>query len=45
MLEGTLSEAGPWILGASPSLADINLMPLAARLDVADKAYDSDTIR
>jgi glutathione S-transferase len=33
MLEDTLAETGPWILGANPSLADINLMPLAARLD------------
>jgi glutathione S-transferase len=33
MLEDTLSETGPWILGADPSLADINLMPFAARLD------------
>lgn len=33
MLEDTLSETGPWILGANPSLADINLMPFAARLD------------
>jgi glutathione S-transferase len=33
MLEDTLSETGPWILGTSPSLADINLMPFAARLD------------
>jgi glutathione S-transferase len=33
MLEDTLAETGPWILGASPSLADINLMPFAARLD------------
>src|SRR5262245_22507931 len=33
MLEETLSGAGPWILGAAPSLADINLMPFAARLD------------
>ena len=33
MLEDTLSQTGPWILGASPSLADINLMPFAARLD------------
>jgi glutathione S-transferase len=33
MLEDTLSETGPWILGASVSLADINLMPFAARLD------------
>jgi glutathione S-transferase len=33
MLEDTLSETGPWVLGASVSLADINLMPFAARLD------------
>jgi glutathione S-transferase len=34
MLEDTLSETGgPWILGSNPSLADINLMPYAARLD------------
>jgi glutathione S-transferase len=33
MLEETLSDSGPWILGASPSLADINLMPFAARLE------------
>jgi glutathione S-transferase len=33
MLEDTLSETGPWILGASSSLADISLMPFAARLD------------
>jgi glutathione S-transferase len=33
MLENTLAEDGPWILGAEPSLADINLMPYAARLD------------
>jgi glutathione S-transferase len=33
MLEDTLSESGPWILGADPSLADISLMPFAARLD------------
>jgi ganglioside-induced differentiation-associated protein 1 len=33
-LEDTLSDGGgPWILGAEPSLADINLMPFAARLD------------
>jgi len=32
-LEETLAEGGPWILGASPTLADINLMPFAARLD------------
>ncbi len=33
MLEGALAEGGPWILGADPTLADINLMPLVARLD------------
>jgi glutathione S-transferase len=33
ILEDALSETGPWILGANPSLADINLMPFAARLD------------
>jgi ganglioside-induced differentiation-associated protein 1 len=33
LLEDTLSESGPWILGANPSLADVNLMPFAARLD------------
>jgi glutathione S-transferase len=33
MLEETLTGDGPWILGADPSLADINLMPFAARLD------------
>jgi glutathione S-transferase len=37
MLEETLAEGGPkngpWILGANPTLADINLMPYAARLD------------
>lgn len=33
-LEETLNEnGGPWILGADPSLADINLMPFVARLD------------
>jgi glutathione S-transferase len=33
-LEATLGETGgPWILGAKPTLADINLMPYAARLD------------
>jgi glutathione S-transferase len=33
-LETTLAaDARPWILGAAPTLADINLMPLAARLD------------
>jgi glutathione S-transferase len=33
LLEQTLAERGPWILGQQPSLADINLMPFAARLD------------
>ncbi len=33
MLEDTLAEGGPWILGSDPTLADINLMPYAARLD------------
>jgi glutathione S-transferase len=33
LLEDTLAETGPWILGADPSLADINLMPFAARLE------------
>ena len=33
MLEDTLAENGPWILGANATLADINLMPFAARLD------------
>lgn len=33
LLEATLAEAGPWILGARPSLADINLMPYVARLE------------
>ena len=32
-LEETLSEGGPWILGAEPTLADISLMPYMARLD------------
>jgi glutathione S-transferase len=27
LLEDTLTETGPWILGANPSLADIYLMP------------------
>jgi ganglioside-induced differentiation-associated protein 1 len=33
LLEATLARGGPWILGGEPSLADINLMPFAARLD------------
>ncbi len=32
LLEKTLSHGGPWILGEHVSLADINLMPYAARL-------------
>jgi glutathione S-transferase len=33
-LEETLAEhGGPWVLGKEPTLADINLMPFAARLD------------
>ena len=33
LLEKTLQGGGPWILGDSPTLADINLMPYVARLD------------
>ena len=34
MLEDALAQSGgPWILGSDPTLADINLMPYAARLD------------
>jgi len=33
LLEETLASGAPWILGSEPSLADINLMPFAARLD------------
>jgi glutathione S-transferase len=32
-MEETLAAAGPWLLGARPTLADINLMPYVARLD------------
>ena len=32
-LEATLADGGPWILGADPTLADINLMPYVARLN------------
>ena len=32
LMEQTLTERGPWLLGAKPTLADINLMPFAARL-------------
>jgi glutathione S-transferase len=33
LLENALAGSGPWVLGADPTLADINLMPFAARLD------------
>jgi glutathione S-transferase len=33
LLENALADGGPWILGSDPTLADINLMPFAARLD------------
>lgn len=33
LLEETLAEGGPWIVGDNPTLADIALMPFAARLD------------
>jgi glutathione S-transferase len=34
ILEDALGDGGgPWILGSDPTLADINLMPYAARLD------------
>jgi glutathione S-transferase len=33
MLEETLADSGPWILGSNPTLADVNLMPYVARLD------------
>ena len=33
LLEETLAEGGPWVVGGQPTLADINLMPFAARLD------------
>ncbi len=32
LMEQTLTEHGPWLLGAKPTLADINLMPFAARM-------------
>ena len=32
LMEQTLAERGPWLLGAKPTLADINLMPFAARM-------------
>jgi glutathione S-transferase len=33
LLEQTLADGGPWIMGARPTLADIALMPFCARLD------------
>jgi glutathione S-transferase len=32
LMEQTLAERGPWLVGKSPTLADINLMPFVARL-------------
>src|SRR3954468_5154044 len=32
LMEQTLAECGPWLLGEKPTLADINMMPFAARL-------------
>lgn len=32
LMEETLAQRGPWILGTSPTLADINMMPFVARL-------------
>ncbi|MEI8150204.1 MAG: glutathione S-transferase family protein [Hyphomicrobiales bacterium] len=32
LMEPTLAERGPWLLGDKPTLADINLMPFVARL-------------
>ncbi len=36
LLEEALADGGPWIVGDSPSLADIALMPFMARLDYLD---------
>ncbi len=33
LLDQTLADGGPWIAGEKPTLADINLMPYAARLE------------
>ena len=33
LMEDTLAQGGPWLLGSMPTLADINLMPYVARLD------------
>ena len=43
-LEETLAEGGPWILGDDPTLADINLMPLVARLDYLRPARRMDRL-
>jgi glutathione S-transferase len=32
LMEPTLAEGGPWLLGRQPTLADINMMPFVARL-------------
>jgi glutathione S-transferase len=32
LMEPTLAEGGPWLLGQQPTLADINMMPFVARL-------------
>jgi glutathione S-transferase len=32
LMEQTLAEGGPWLMGERPTLADINLMPYVARL-------------
>jgi glutathione S-transferase len=32
LMEQTLTERGPWLCGANPTLADINMMPFVARL-------------
>ncbi len=32
LMEPTLAERGPWLCGKRPTLADINMMPFAARL-------------
>jgi glutathione S-transferase len=35
-MEADLSAGGPWLLGTQFSLADVNMMPFAARLDYLD---------
>jgi len=32
LMETTLAERGPWLLGQRPTLADINMMPFVGRL-------------